>query len=64
MRLGTAASQVTSNNCGLPSKEQKQSIHDGSSQCIANNHYTATNHPFLKGNEAIYNINNPKLGML
>ena len=38
--------------------------HLGSSQSIADTQYSATNHPFLKGNESVYNINNPKLGML
>ena len=38
--------------------------HNGSSQSIADTKYTSSNHPFLKGNDSIYNINNPKLGML
>jgi hypothetical protein len=51
MRLGTSNITATGG-------------HLGSSQSIADTKYTASNHPFLRGNQSIYNINNPKLGML
>ena len=51
MRLGN--SSITANGGNI-----------GSSQSIADTMYSATNHPFLRGKESVYNINNPPLGML
>jgi hypothetical protein len=57
MRLGTSTtSSITAH--------QGNGGNIGSSQSIADTKYSASNHPLLKGNESVYNINNPQLGML